>query len=594
MQYRFQVTLVALGVLASALWASKVAASAEGLEYQIEGVRRELRDNIVAHLGSPPEDGAAAERFLVAAPQRVRLALEALGYYDATIELDVDRDASPWSATLFVEVNEPLRYTSVTISVVGAGHDDAAFQALLRQSAPAVGSALHPGRYTAFRDDLQKLARQRGYFDARLVEHEIEINVGAGKADLRLSMVTGPRYSYGELRAEDPLLDEVFLRSLRAFDANEPYTQEGILRLRQRLLRLGFFSSVVVIPEVPERADDRVPVRIDVVRAPRHSYELGIGFSTDTRQRVSLLWRTPRVNRFGHSQQTSLRWSPINPEFRITYSMPQDDPARDIVQLIARLENNEFGDLDSQQRDVGVRRELSTGRGVLSGQARALREEWDALDESFSADFLLAGLTYSRRRRGDVPVDPDVGLSQFYELEMGGQALGSDEDLLRAYGQWVGVRRFAQDWRVVVRGELGLLLSSSDRADEIPPSLSFFAGGDSSIRGYAYQSVGRELSSAAVLQGSVPRGDERTLTVGGTRLVTGSVELQRYLSPTWRVAAFADGGDAFVDDNFHMNLGLGLGVHFLSPVGALRLEVASPVTEDASDWRIHINIGAEF
>lgn len=585
---------VRLGLWILVLALQMSAAYAEGLTYRIEGIGRTLRENVSAYLGDAPADPASAERFLVTAPERVRSALEALGYYDSVVELDVDKDVTPWEAAFFVEVNEPLRYTAVDVALSGPGQDDEALQRLVARNAPRKGDVVHHGRYEAFRDDLQQLARQRGFFDAELETHAVQIDVGARAAEMSLHLATGTRYRFGELRVEDALLDDEFLQSLRAFEVGDPYTQDGILRLRQRLLRLGFFSSVVVVPEVPERRDGDVPVRVDVVRAPRHSYELGVGFSTDTRQRVSLLWRTPRLNRFGHSQQTSARWSPINPEFRITYSMPQNDPARDLLQVIALLEDNEFGDLDSQQRELGLRRELTTRRGVLSGGVRFLNEEWEALDESFASNFLLATLTFSQRRRGEVAVDPESGFSQFYALEMGGDELGSDEDLVRAYGQWVGVRRFRDAWRVVARAEAGMLFSSSERPDEIPPSLSFFAGGDNSIRGYGYQSIGREISTIEVLRDGLEPEDPRRLTVGGNRLLTASIELQRYLTPAWRVALFADGGDAFVDDDFEMNLGLGAGVHYLSPVGALRFEVASPVTAEPSDWRIHINIGAEF
>jgi translocation and assembly module TamA len=187
-------------------------------------------------------------------------------------------------------------------------------------------------------------------------------------------------------------------------------------------------------------------------------------------------------------------------------------------------------------------------------------------------------------------VDPDSGLSQFYDVEVASADLGSDEDLLRLRGQLIGARRFADDWRVVARLDAGILFSSSEMPDEIPPSLAFFAGGDRSIRGYGYQSIGREIES--VVLGD--QEDPRRLVVGGTRLLTGSVELQRYVTPTWRVALFADGGDAFVEDAFEMNVGVGLGLHYLSPAGALRFEIADPVTSDDLGFRIHINIGAEF
>ncbi|MEM6774710.1 MAG: autotransporter assembly complex family protein [Pseudomonadota bacterium] len=565
-------------------------AQADGLTYRISGVDGELRDNLRAHLGESPRSREAAERFIVAAPQRAERALEALGYYQHSIAVEVDRSGRPWRAQFEVNSGEVLRYSNVAIELTGAGADTAAFQTLLNSSAPKKGGPVHHGHYESFKASLQQLARQLGYFDAALQESRIEVEPAAERAELTLRYSTGPRYRFGELKADDEVLAPQFLARLLPYDQSGPYSQAGLLDLRQRLLRLGYFSGVVVLPELDQRADGRVPIRVEATPAPAHSYELGVGYSTDTQQRFSLLWRSPKLNNRGHSQQTSLRWSPINPELRTIYSIPLDDPANDLLQFVGRLEANEYGDLESNQREIGLRREQTTPTGVRALGLRLLREDWSALSEDFDAEFVLLGGSFSRRQRRGDAVDPESGFSQYYEFGLASSSLGSDEDLLRLRAELLGVRRFFNDWRLVARAEAGYLRSSSQRPDEIPPSLAFFAGGDHSIRGYAYQSVGRELTASAILD--TRRADR--LVVGGTRLLTSSLELQRYVTPQWRVAAFVDAGDAFVESDFELNVGVGFGIHYLSPVGALRLEVADPVTSDDRDWRVHINIGAEF
>jgi translocation and assembly module TamA len=300
------------------------------------------------------------------------------------------------------------------------------------------------------------------------------------------------------------------------------------------------------------------------------------------------VWSSPRLNRWGHSQQTRLRYSPVNPAARVVYTVPLDDPANDLLQFGARLEDNEFGDLQSEQRELLLKRELSNGANVRSVSARLLEESWSALEENFDAAYALAGLSFSRRSREGNAVDPSGGFSQFYGLEVASSDLGSDQDLARLSVNLTGLRRFGERSRVVGRLNAGYLVSSSTRPDELPPSLAFFAGGDSSIRGYAYQSVGREIAAQVFSDSSVP------LVVGGTRLLTASVEYQRYLFENWRAAVFVDGGDAFVGTDFDLNVGAGFGVHYLSPVGALRIELANPVSESGGEWRLHINIGAEL
>ena len=59
--------------------------------------------------------------------------------------------------------------------------------------------------------------------------------------------------------------------------------------------------------------------------------------------------------------------------------------------------------------------------------------------------------------------------------------------------------------------------------------------------------------------------------------------------------AFTGGTAGPVSGHFDVAvIGAGFGLHYLTPVGALKLEIANSVSEDNPDWRFHINIGAEF
>lgn len=566
------------------------AATASGLRYRVEGVDDELRANIRAFLGEPPQEAADREWFLLRAESRVQDALHSLGYYEGSFEIKVDDKVDPWRAQIVVEPGEVLRYSAVSVQLQGPGSTDKVLLRVVDSDAPAPGDPLHHGRYEAFKAELQQAARQRGFFDASLAQSRIDIHVAEGRAELIMVLETAERYRVGGVSVDASLLDPELLQRLLPWQPDAFYEQRFVFELRQRLLRLGYFAGVTVLPEVATRNEGRVNIRVDVTRAPDHSFEVGAGYSTDTRQRLSLSWSSPRLNSHGHSQETVLRWSPVNPAARIIYSIPLDDPANDLLQFGARLEDNEFGDLQSLQRELSLRRELTTGSRVDAVGLRLLDENWGVFDNDLDAEFVLAGVSRSWRRRRGNAVDPVGGSSHFYSAEIASSDLGSDEDLLRLYGSLTAVRRFNPKWRAVLRAEAGLLWTSSPRPDDLPPSLAFFAGGDNSIRGFSYQSVGREVSSAEVE--NLPGG--RTLVVGGTRLLTGSLEIQRYFGESWRGALFVDAGDAFVEEDFQANVGLGFGVHYLSPVGALRLELANPVTRSDGSWRVHINIGAEF
>jgi translocation and assembly module TamA len=563
---------------------------AAGLRYLIEGAGKESRENIRAYLGDSLKDSIAAERFLVTAPTRTAQALQALGFYDHEVSLKVDRSRDPWVATISVREGEPLRYAAVTVQLTGEGEGDPLLQNLLNSRAPKVGDVLHHGRYESMKSELQQLATRRGYFDARLEQNRIAIDVAAGEARLILSFDSGPRYGFGTVAVDESLLAPELLSHLLPFQTGDGYEQRLLLELRQRLMRLGYFAGVTVQPDVAARSAQQVPIQVKLISAPRHSYALGLGYSTDTEERVSIAWRSPRLNRYGHSQESVLRWSPVNPQARVTYSIPLDDPANDILQFIARLEDNEFGDLNSTQRELRLRRELTSGASLRGLQLRSLDESWGVFSEDFNARFRLAGGSFSTQSRRGNAVDPSRGLRQFYSVELASSDLGSDSDIARFYGSFTGLHSLGERWRLVARGEAGYLWSSTDSPLALPPSLAFFAGGDNSIRGFAYQSLGRKVTAGDL--GRSPR--QGSLVVGGTRLLTGSLEIQRYFREHWRGALFVDAGDAFDNGDFETNVGVGFGVHYLSPVGALRFELANPVSDSDGSWRVHINIGAEF
>lgn len=559
----------------------------EGLRYRIEGGSEQARENIRARLGASPQDEGAAQRFLVTLRDRTRRALEALGIYDYSLDIAVDQSVDPWQALLTLEHAEPLLYTDVSIALTGAGETDLQLQEMVAGSAPAVGDQLHHGEYEAFKDALLRRARELGYFEARFGSSELRVDPQARVAEAVLVFDSGPRFRFGEVLADPRMLAPELLDELLPFQRGEAYEQQKLLELRGRLLRLGYFNSVVVRPDLAAGAATEVPVVVELMPAPRHSYELGVGYSTDTRQRLSVLWRSPRLNSRGHSQQTRISYSPVNPQAQVTYNIPLDAPANDLLQFGARLEDNEFGDLSSLQQELSLRREMSRGLRVTSYSLRALNESWDVLTENFQATYPLFGASFSRRQRQGDAVDPRRGFSQFYAIEGASNALGADQDLLRVSTSLLGLKRISDKSRWVARVSAGLLWSTSETPDELPPSLAFFAGGDNSIRGYGYQSVGREVQA--------PAGSRRQrLVVGGTRLLTGSVEYQRYINEQWRIAAFVDGGDAFTDSNFDLKVGLGVGVHYLTPLGAVRIEIAQPVSESGASPRLHINIGAEL
>jgi translocation and assembly module TamA len=112
----------------------------------------------------------------------------------------------------------------------------------------------------------------------------------------------------------------------------------------------------------------------------------------------------------------------------------------------------------------------------------------------------------------------------------------------------------------------------------IPDTQLFRAGGDDSVRGYPYRSIGI---------------DKDGVVTGGRSIATGSFEMAHPFvksAPNVLGALFVDAGDAA--DRFGKlkpKVGYGAGVRWLSPVGPLRLDAAYGV--GLKRWRVHFTVG---
>lgn len=558
------------------------------LEYKLVGLKGSLRDNVLAWLGDAPSSPQSRLNFLVTAEQRVEDSLKALGYYDPEVSIALERTDPVWSMQITVQPGDPVLIRTIELELEGDAAQDPEFRQLLDTAPFRKGDVFSHGDYDKFKNRVLSLGQQRGYFDAQFSVHRVDVNVIGKTADIFLQYNSGVRYRFGDVQYGESRVQASLLEEIQPFSEGDFFDQAKLQTLQLHLQSTNYFSGVLIQPRFEQAKDYKVPISVTLHPAKRHSFNVGFGYSTDTQERISTVWRTPVLNRYGHSQETRIAYSEVNPSGRFTYTIPLSHPLNDVLHLSALVEDNEYGDTESRQTEYAVLREMRRSGWVQSYSGRLLDESWEVKGTKFNNSYTLPGLAFSRSDRSGSVVDPAGGFSQFYKLEAGSEQLGSDVDLARLTANFRYVLTPAPEHRVVTRLALGaVFISDSDRPN-LAPSLRFFAGGSQSIRGYAYQSVGNEITVTR------DNGEPQKLVIGGERLVTGTLEYQYYFTPSWRGAVFIDAGDAFDEDDMDLKFGPGFGVHYMSPVGAVRLELANGVSENSGGWRVHVNIGAEF
>ena len=118
----------------------------------------------------------------------------------------------------------------------------------------------------------------------------------------------------------------------------------------------------------------------------------------------------------------------------------------------------------------------------------------------------------------------------------------------------------------------------NESLEDLPASLRFFAGGDGSVRGYAYQSLGP--------------ADNEGKVIGGKHLLVGNFEIEKRLSQNWGVALFYDIGNAFdTFAQYELEQGAGIGIRRHTLVGPFRVDIARQIGQQKNHFRLHLSVG---
>lgn len=557
-----------------------------------ENLPEYIEDNIKAYLGELPKNELSRISFIHSAKSNTVKALKALGYYQSIVETTLHKDedeATPWKLTVNIELNAPTVVNSIRIDIIGDASTDLLFKVLTSKAPIKKNDNLHHGNYQKIKSDILSLGLQRGYFDGYLDVAKISITP-ENLANISLSYVSGKRYRFGKIHYINNTVDTDFINNLVPFSPGDSYQLSKLQQFQNNLEKTQYFSNILIIPNrtnIEAKNKKTVPIQVTLEQAKKHYFDVGLGFATDTDFRISGGWKTPLINKYGHRQETLIKYSRINPTGRFNYSIPVNGSLNETIQLKLLLENDEYGDIKSNYWSSQLSTLKTSETSNSEYYIRFLHEEWDINTLNDTADYFLLGYSWSNTRRKGTLIDPSDGLSQYYNVEGTHTGISSEISFVKLHAHWRYIKTLKPKHRLVTRAEIGYTLLDSSNVEELSPSLRFFAGGDQSIRGFAYQSIGPTRTKKS--QG----GPDKELVVGGNRLAVASIEYQYYFTPKIRGAIFADIGSSF-DKGFQKSYSVGPGIHYISPIGAIKLDVGYSLSEKSPSWRLHLNLGAEL
>lgn len=522
---------------------------------------------------------AAHLRFLIdSATRQTRELLETEGYYVPRIQAKVATDAALPVLSLEVEAGERTRVSEVEIQVRGAVNVDA--PALARAARedwrlPAGRAFRHADWEAAKRAALLPLL-VGAYPTARIAASEARVDPQQASAGLRLELDSGDTHRFGALRIDGlQRYPRQVVERLNPIKPGEPHSQDKLLDFQARLRDSPYFAGAVVNADLAAGTPDNTPVHVVLEERQARRLAFGIGASTDAGPRGSVEYGDLNVLDRALRLTTKLVLDSKRQNLGATLERPLD--ARDHRDsLHGRLERSDVEGLVTLLHGVGVKRAKVAGKleRVINLDYIDERQTIAGADDARSRT-IFGSYTWIRRDI-DHALFPTRGYLFSLNLGAGAQVLASDQDFARAHGRIAWFHPLGERGGLILRGELGAVVA--DSRDGIPADLLFRAGGDQSVRGYAYQSLGVALGDAIV---------------GGRYLTVGSVEYVHWLRPQWGLGVFWDAGDAADrPDDIELKQGYGFGARWKSPVGPLNLDIAHG--RDTGRTRLHFSASLVF
>lgn len=567
-----------MGVCSQGAWAFDV---------KVEGLEGEVLDNVNVMLMPVKENSITEVRqtYRAQVDRAIRRAVEALGYYQTTIQYNwkEPKDKDPALLVAKVHLGEPARIEGTSFSVEGEGKDDEVFTEL-RKKLPKKGTQLNHGEYESFKASIERTAIRHGYFDGDFVTKELGVDAVKNQAFWTFDYDSKTRYRFGDIKFSGSQIREPILVNLLPFKEGEPYTSDDISELNRRLSATGWFNSVVVSPDIFKgraSADKTLPVYAHVTPKKENAVETGLGYSTDVGPRASVTWRKPWKNDSGHSLEASTELSALEQLADVSYKIPLEESALEKYWLVqGGVKTEDLNDTKSNSVSAMVSRHWAP----YEGWQRDVHLRWsiDDFDQGETSDrtmLIYPGVSFSKTTTVG-GLMPTWGFSQRYTLDWSNTMWGSDVDFVVLEAQHALVKAFADRHRIVLRSRIGWI--ETNDFDKVPPDLRFFAGGDRSVRGYKYESISPE--------------DENGDLTGAEKLITASVEYQYRVTGDWWGAVFFDIGQAVHDfDDQDLKKGVGVGVRWNSPLGPIKLDIATPVGDPSeSGVQFYIGLGPEL
>ncbi len=544
-------------------------------------------------------------RLQMSAHAEIKRALEPFGYYRAEVTTEFDR--ATFTLRYIINLNEPVRVQSVDLRM--QAETSPAKQATASEPDPQLADQTFVQEFTDWREQFElqpgqvldhatyernkkallAQALKLGFFDARYLQNTISVDAARESANITMLFAPGQRYLIGDIalkwRYEEDEnsakrgIDTDILNSLITLTSDRYYMADDLATTQRNLSAAPFLAGAEVSLGDPDEQTQRVPIVITLIPRKRQAYNFELGAGTDTGVRGSIGYENRRINSQGHNINARFGVSELSRSLIANYAIPRFKRDSQRLNIFASQTDTFSRARQFNSSEVGVELKREQGDLMTTYGLAASRERYEQFTRQFTevdrnVDLLIPSVQWKFSEVDDLYF-PTQGWSATAQLRGSSDALLSDINLMQAEVD-LKVLYPLSEGTLKLRLSLGRSLISDPT--DLPESLGFLTGGDDSVRGYAFETIGAERNGR---------------TQVAKHAVVAGIEYQHPLRNGLALAAFVDTGDAF-NASPSFKTGAGLGLRWRLPFGALRLDLASALDKEGDPLRLHFSFGTDL
>uniref|UniRef100_UPI00070BBC31 BamA/TamA family outer membrane protein n=1 Tax=Comamonas thiooxydans TaxID=363952 RepID=UPI00070BBC31 len=550
-------------------------------------------------------------RLLGATDANVRELIGTLGYFSPTVTVeltDTPEEEAPRKVVVKVDPGPPtiIEKSEVRFAGINASDELGTSQRLqIEETWPLqAGEQFSQSAWSSAKSGGLKELQKRRYPLARIDISLADVDADTNKAQVSVSYDPGPAYTFGPLQIDGAeRYDPVRTARIARLPEGQEYDLQSMLDAQQRLVSSGYYDSVFLsLADSPQQAATEAerdeqrknqgaaitsPVIAKVREAKLQKWVFGVGLSTDTGPRLSIDHTYNKVPGLNWRAVSKLQLDRKNP---LISTQLVGLPGEDLWRWFAsgKLERAPAGDFYTNSAQMRFGRSKAEDRIERNLYLQYDYAKTQGAGAPPGASSLLANYGWTARYF-DNNLLPTSGFGLALEAGAGTTLTPQRSPFGRLTGRWLSLiplgerdEETRRHSRLQIKAGVGAVMAKKDV--DLPTTIMFLTGGDNTVRGYGYQSIGARTDNGRV--------------IAGRYLAMGSVEWQRPITikgntQDFEHAVFIDAGTVGDDINrLYTRVGFGTGIRWKSPVGPIQADLAWGAQEQ--QLRLHLRLGFTF